>query len=83
MTSLHDLEKELGITFDEDEYDTLNGFLITKLNRIPAEDERTEIVTEKCRYKILGVEDKMISLVQIHVLEKDGENNVKDENNKL
>lgn len=70
MTSLHDLEKELGIQFNEDEYDTLNGFLITKLDRIPADDERTEIVTEKCRYKILGVENKMISLVQIHIIEK-------------
>lgn len=65
MTPLDELEKVINIKFDEEEYDTLNGFLITKLNRIPADDERTEIVTDECIYKILSVENKMISLVQI------------------
>lgn len=68
-TPLDEIEDKIGVDFNEDEYDTLNGFLITKLDRIPADDERTEIVTKLCKYKILGVENKMISLVQIHVLE--------------
>lgn len=86
MTPLDELEKRFNIKFDEEEYDTLNGFLITKLDRIPADDERTEIVTDKCIYKILGVENKMISLVQIRLKESeqglnneqsdDGEKNV-------
>lgn len=70
ITPLDDLEKELGIKYDEDDYDTINGFLITKLERIPADDERTEITSGDYKYKILGVENKMISLVQIHKVEK-------------
>ncbi len=71
ITPLDDLEKELGTVYEEDDYDTLNGFLITKLERIPADDERTEIASGDYRYKILGVENKMISLVQIHKVEKE------------
>lgn len=71
MTPLDELEKRINIKFDEEEYDTLNGFLITKLNRIPADDERTEIVTDECIYKILGVENKMISLVQIKLTDSE------------
>lgn len=65
MTPLDELEKAIGFSFDEDDYDTLNGFMITKLNRIPADDERTEIEAGEYVFKILGVENKMISLVHI------------------
>ena len=65
MTPIDELEDILGIDFHEEEYDTLNGFLISKLDHIPAEDERTEIREDYARFKILAVENKMISLVHV------------------
>ncbi len=38
-TPLSDLEKRFGISFDEQNFETLGGFLISKLDRIPEEGE--------------------------------------------
>lgn len=36
MTQLEDLEELLGISFNEEDYDTINGYLIDCLDRIPS-----------------------------------------------
>ncbi len=69
-TPLSDIEDELEISFDEEDYDTLNGYLISKLDRIPSEDDEIVIETEDCRYDVLAIEGKMISLVRVTLLEK-------------
>ena len=43
MLDLEELGELLAISFEEDEYETLNGFLVDKLDRIPAEDEKCEV----------------------------------------
>lgn len=70
MTPIDELEDILDIDFHEDEYDTLNGFLISKLDHIPSDDERTEVSDGCVKFKILSVENKIISLVHV-VLCKD------------
>ena len=43
-TDLGDVEELLGIAFEDDEdYDTLGGYLIGRLGRIPDEEEKPEI----------------------------------------
>lgn len=72
-TPLDDIENELKIEFDEEDYDTLNGYLISKLERIPSEEDIGDnivINTENCRYEILAIEGKMISLVRATILEQ-------------
>ncbi len=69
-TPLEDIEDELDISFDEEDYDTLNGYLISKLDRIPSEDDRIVIETDDCRYDVLAIEGKMISLARVTILEK-------------
>lgn len=67
MTPLEDVAEALEIEFEEedyDTYDTLNGFLISKLDRIPRENEDSEILHEGYRFKILKVENKMIHTVR-------------------
>ena len=39
LTELEDLEDLIPVTFDKEDYETLNGFLIDKLEHIPGEDE--------------------------------------------
>ncbi|MCF0229600.1 MAG: HlyC/CorC family transporter [Parasporobacterium sp.] len=65
LTPLSELEEELGITYDDEDNDTLNGFIVSKLDRIPEDDEGTEITENNIKYKILSVKDKMIDLIRI------------------
>lgn len=44
LTTLEEIEEKTGIIFDDDEFDTINGYLISKLDRIPAKGEKPEII---------------------------------------
>lgn len=68
MTPLEDVEELLSLEFDEEDYDTINGFLISKLDRIPSEDERPEILFGGYRFSVLKVENKMIDTVKVEKL---------------
>lgn len=68
MTPLGDVAETLQIEFSEedcDTYDTMNGFLISKLDRIPQEDEDSEVEFEGYLFKIISVENKMIRSVRV------------------
>ncbi len=68
MTTLEELAEELDIHIDEDSYDTLNGYLLSELGRIPAEGETPVLISERYQYEILKVENKMISKVALTIL---------------
>ncbi len=65
LTPLSELEEELGISFEDEEFETLNGYLISKIDRIPDQDAGTIIKENGVTYQILAVDDKTISLVKI------------------
>lgn len=65
LTPLSELEEELGISYEDEDFETLNGYLISKIDRIPDEDAGTVIEENGVTYQILAVEDKTISLVKI------------------
>ena len=62
-TPLEELEERFGISFEDEAFETLNGFLISRMDRIPEPDEQFE--TDFCGYhfRILSVENKMIQSV--------------------
>ena len=63
--SIFDLRKILEIEdIPEGDYDTLSGYLIELLGRIPEDDEMPVIETEKVTYKIQDYEDKRILWVK-------------------
>lgn len=62
--SIHDLRKILEIDIPEGDYDTLSGYLIEELGRIPSDDENPVIETPKATYKIEDYEDKRILWVK-------------------
>lgn len=64
-TPLEELEERFHISFGNSEFETLNGFLISKLDRIPEDDEEFEIVVDGYLFKILSVSNKMIHSVQV------------------
>ena len=74
-TSLNDVEDVLRIDLPDEDYDTIAGFVIHLLDRIPEESETPEVTYGNVVIKVVSVEDKWISKVRIHVdpQENDGE----------
>lgn len=68
LTPLEEITDECGITYPDDDYDTLNGYLISKLDRIPDDDVGTVVDDGNVKYKILAVDDKTISQVRMEIL---------------
>ena len=62
--ALYDVEKFLEIEIEDDDVDTLAGYLIKKLDRIPKDGEKPIIETEKVTYKIENVKNRKITKVK-------------------
>lgn len=67
-TPLEELEERFGIPFEDEEFDTLNGFLISRLDRIPEPDEEFDVDYGGFNFKILSVERNMIQSVLVRRL---------------
>ena len=70
LTPLTEIEEETGVVYDDEENDTLNGYLVSILDRIPEDDEGTVVENNGVNYKILKVEDKTISLVRMEIVDQ-------------
>jgi len=62
---LEELEERFDISFGEVEFETLNGFIISKMDKIPEENEQFEVEVDGYHFKILSVENKMIHSVLV------------------
>lgn len=70
MAQLDDLEDMLHITFDEEEdIETLNGFVIFHLEHIPRENEKFLFCYKGFEFRILSVKNRMVQKVQIKRVE--------------
>ena len=63
--SLYELNKILSVKLPEGDYETLSGYLLEKLGRLPEEQEHPVIEDEKLTYKVEEVEDKRIKWVKV------------------
>ena len=63
--SIYELNKNLDVDVPEGDYDTLSGYLIEKLGRLPEEDSYPIIEDEELTYKIEEVEDKRIKWIKV------------------
>jgi len=64
-TRLDDIEDYFDIKLPVDEYETLSGFIIGQLGRIPDDSEKPEIEYEGIVLKIELIENKTISKVKV------------------
>ena len=62
--SIYDLEKLLDIEVPDGDFDTLSGYLIEELGRIPDDNEKIEIETPEVMYKVESIKDKRIVKVK-------------------
>ena len=62
--SINELKKILKIEIPEGDYDTLSGYLLEKLGRVPEDNEKPTIETKQVVYKIEEYEEKRILWVK-------------------
>lgn len=66
--AVEELSELLGVELPEGEYDTLAGFLMDELGRIPAEGEHPEVVYENLTFTVMKMDDRRIE--RVHILVK-------------
>lgn len=74
MTPLSQVQEALDITFpqeDLDNYDTINGLLISRLDRIPREEEMPKVVYQGVLFSVTKVENKMIHTVRAERIQEE------------
>ena len=76
MTPLEELEEQLSISFEEEPFNTVNGFVISRLDHIPEEGEEFEFTYQGYLFQIQKVKDKMIqSVLAYKISEGQGKEN--------
>ena len=65
MTELENLEEVLDIDFEAEDYDTINGYLIDCLDRIPSADEKCTVQFSGYTFKIISVDNNIIQKVLV------------------
>lgn len=70
LFSLDTLNYQLGINLHSDNYDTISGFIIGELERIPNEKEKITLEYNNVILKVLSVKDKRIRKVKLILTHK-------------
>ncbi len=65
---IDELNEELGLRLETENYDTLSGYLIEHLGHIPADEDRDVIEVENLVFTVDEVKDNRISRVRLQVL---------------
>ncbi|MCL2183828.1 MAG: hemolysin family protein [Chitinispirillia bacterium] len=65
VTGLKDVQDHIGVPLPTDDYETLSGFLIGLLGRIPADNERPELIFGNLLFKVERVREKRIATVRV------------------
>ena len=81
LTPLEELEDALGLSFEEEEFGTLNGLLISLLGRIPSEEERPVIWYKGYEFSVLEMENKTIETVRAVKKEEPSAEEVREASN--
>ncbi len=71
MAPLEEVCEILGLTYEQEDYDTLNGYLISLIDKIPSDHEVFEITDRGYLFQVLSVENKMIQTVRVTPLAED------------
>lgn len=70
---IEEVSEIIGAKLPEGEYDTLGGFIISLLGRIPSDGETPEAEYEALRFKVQQVEEHRIGKVLVEIKQPDGE----------
>ncbi|MBR3594506.1 MAG: HlyC/CorC family transporter [Clostridia bacterium] len=68
ITDIEELEELLGLTFPNKSYDTVGGFILSELGRIPGEGEHPEIEYSGYLFRVEEVDERRIERVIVERL---------------
>ena len=67
---IEEVNELVGEIIPEGDYDTLGGFLISRLGYLPQNGDMTEVTFENLKFTILNVEDRRIGKVRVEITPK-------------
>ncbi len=67
-TDIEELTEVFGIQLPEGEYDTIGGYIMSELGRIPGEDEHPQVTYDRLLFTVLEVDERRIERVKIELL---------------
>ncbi len=70
-SDIEEVEEILGIKFPEGDYDTVGGFIMSQLGRIPSEDENPIVEYEGYTFKVDEVDERRIEQITAEKLPED------------
>lgn len=73
LTPLEELGEKLEIDFSKEEFETLNGLLVSRLEHIPTEEDSFDMDYGGFNFKVLSVENKVIRNVLVTKLQDEKE----------
>lgn len=82
FTSLDEVESKLGIHFNITEFETLNGFMISKLDRLPEPNEEFATEYEGYEFEVAEVSNRMVTKIKVTKLVENKDEDIKKEEDK-
>lgn len=70
-TSIDEVEEMLDTEFETEDYDTIGGYLISCLGRIPAPKEKPSVQIGNILFKIERMDDKRVDLIKAFISNSD------------
>lgn len=64
-TQLDDIEDKLNISFADEDSDTLSGFIISRMEHLPEDNEQFEVWYSGYRFSVLEVDNKRVKKVRV------------------
>ena len=68
VSDIHELEDLLNITFPDGEYDTIAGYIMSVIGRIPDVDEHPTVEYEGYSFTVVEMEDRRIVKIMVERL---------------
>ena len=78
-TDIEEVGDLINATFPDGDYDTLGGYIISRLGFLPANGEMNSLEFENFRFTVLSVEDRRIGKVKVEILPYDEKREQKDD----
>lgn len=79
-TNIDEVDELVGATLPEGDYDTVAGFVISRLGYLPKSGEHTEVEYENIKFTVLEVEERRIVKVRVEILPIENDEEDEDEN---
>lgn len=72
-TDLDEIDELIGADIPEGDYDTIAGFIISKLGFLPKDGDMDTVELDNLKFTVLSVEDKRIAKVRIDITPREDE----------